>query len=150
MTFVSVILAIIVIGGLLLYLRSENTPKSHAYQPAQGNAPSAILNQELVRQRWSEIQGMQTQGGLGLKNALMEADKLLDYCMKGSGFYGETMGDRLKNHGDRFSNLNAVWAAHKLRNQVAHDVHVDVVKPQVEGAIRDLGQAITDLGVSLS
>ena len=150
MTFVSIILAVIVIGGLLLYLRSENSSKTRSFTPSTGNQASTVLSHELVQQRWSEIQAMQSQGGLGLKNALMEADKLLDYCMKGSGFYGETMGDRLKNHGDRFTNLNAVWAAHKLRNQVAHDVHVDVVKPQVEGAIRDLGQAITDLGVSLA
>lgn len=151
MTFVSVILAVIVIGGLLAYMRKGDTSRlSHDNNNIVGDNPiRPTLDAELVRQRWVEISHMQGQGGMGLKNALMEADKLLDYVMRAQGFTGETMGDRLKHHGDRFSDLNGVWSAHKLRNQVAHDVHVDIVKPQVTNAIAALGRAISDLGVKL-
>jgi hypothetical protein len=150
MTFVSIILAVIVIGGLLAYLRSTDGQSKHStgYEPSN-NPIRPTLDVELVRQRWTEIAHMQTQGGMGLKNALMEADKLLDYVMQAQGFTGENMGERLKRHGDRFSDLNGVWAAHKLRNQIAHDVHVDIVKPQVTSSITSLGRAISDLGVQL-
>jgi hypothetical protein len=150
MTFVSVILAVIVIGGLLAYLRSTDSQgkRNADFEPAD-NPIRPTLDAELVMRRWTEITQMQAQGGMGLKNALMEADKLLDYVMQAKGFTGETMGERLKRHGDRFGDLNGVWAAHKLRNQIAHDVHVDIVKPQVTNAIATLGRAISDLGVKL-
>lgn len=90
---------------------------------------------------------MQNSGPSGLKNALMEADKLLDYCMIGKGFTGETMGDRLKSGGSQFSNLDAVWGAHKLRNQLAHEVEHDIVPEQVKHSIQSLGNAIRELGV---
>jgi hypothetical protein len=93
---------------------------------------------------------MQNSGPSGLKAALIDADKLLDYCMIGKGFAGDTMGDRLKSGGSRFNNLNAVWSAHKLRNQIAHEVEHDLVPEQIKRAINDLGLAIRDLGIKLS
>lgn len=150
MTFVSVILAVLVIGGLLMYMRKGSGGRSSQQNFSTADNPiRPTLDAELVRQRWTEIAHMQGQGAMGLKNALMEADKLLDYVMQAQGFTGENMGERLKRHGDRFSDLNGVWAAHKLRNQVAHDIHVDIVKPQVTNAIASLGRGISDLGVKL-
>lgn len=150
MTFVSVVLAILVIGGLLMYMRKGGDAKASGQNFSDGANPiRPTLDVELVRQRWTEIAHMQGQGGMGLKNALMEADKLLDYVMQAQGFTGDNMGERLKRHGDKFSDLNGVWAAHKLRNQVAHDIHVDIVKPQVTNAIAALGRGISDLGVKL-
>lgn len=105
------------------------------------------LNVGLVQSKWAEITTMQNSGPSGLKNALMEADKLLDYCMIGKGFTGETMGDRLKSGGSQFSNLDAVWGAHKLRNQLAHEVEHDIVPEQVKHSIQSLGNAIRELGV---
>lgn len=151
MTFVSVVLAFLVIGGLIAYMRKNDSSGSRRQGVSAGDNPiRPTLDTELVQQRWTEIAHMQGQGGMGLKNALMEADKLLDYVMQAQGFTGENMGERLKRHGDRFSDLNGVWAAHKLRNQVAHDVHVDIVKPQVVNAIAALGRGISDLGVKLA
>jgi hypothetical protein len=92
---------------------------------------------------------MQNSGPSGLKAALVDADKLLDYCMIGKGFAGETMGERLKSGGDRFNDLNAVWSAHKLRNQIAHEVDLDLVPNQVKRSIADLGNAIKELGIKI-
>ncbi len=92
---------------------------------------------------------MQSNGASGLKNALIEADKLLDYVMIHKGFSGETMGDRLKSGGSRFNNLNGVWAAHKLRNQIAHEVEHDIVPEQIKNAIAILKSAIQELGVTV-
>jgi hypothetical protein len=66
------------------------------------------------------------------------------------GFSGETMGDRLKSGGGAFSNLNAIWGAHKLRNQMAHDIEHDMVPEQFKQAIATLGQGIRDLGVTVT
>ena len=92
---------------------------------------------------------MQRSGPSGLKSALIDADKLLDYCMIANGFTGETMGDRLKSGGHQFGNINAVWSAHKLRNELAHNVEHDLVPAQITNAIAELGKAINNLGVRL-
>ena len=67
----------------------------------------------------------------------------------GKGFKGDTMGDRLKSGGSKFKNLNAVWSAHKLRNELAHNVEHDMVPSQINQAISSLGDAIKDLGVRI-
>jgi hypothetical protein len=69
--------------------------------------------------------------------------------MIAQGFKGKTMGDRLKSGGNNFSDLNAIWSAHKLRNHIAHEVAIDIVPTQIKGAVEKLGQGIKDLGVSL-
>lgn len=155
-TAVSFVLALVVFTVLItVMMRQKAKPAKREFKPeamedplkaqnAQGN-----FNPELVKTKWSEIQAMADSGPSGLKTALFEADKLLDYCMMGQGFTGDTMGDRLKSGGNRFHNLNAVWSAHKLRNQLAHEVEVDTVAPQIKQAIDDLGHGIRDLGVQL-
>ncbi|MCC7289260.1 hypothetical protein IT414_02640 [bacterium] len=103
---------------------------------------------DIVRQRWSEINAsMHTPSGL--KHAVVEADKLLDHVLKAKGYHGETMADRMKKAQNQFSRREAVWAAHKLRNQMVHEVNHDLVPAQVHAAVKDLGQAIIDLGVRL-
>lgn len=152
MTFFSVVLAVLVIGALLAYLQGSSAKKPERsrsnYQPSpQPSKPN--LDPTFVRQHWAEIQQMMAIGPTGLKNALMEADKLLDHVMISKGFRGETMGDRLKQSGSKFSDLNAIWSAHKLRNQIAHEVAIDIVPNQIKDAVDKLGRGIRDLGVQL-
>ena len=77
---------------------------------------------------------------------IIEADKLLDKAMIEVGVVGKTMGDRLKRIGSRFSNLNAVWRAHKLRNAIAHESDIEVTFKQASNALQIYKQALKDLG----
>jgi hypothetical protein len=79
--------------------------------------------------------------------SIIEGDKLLDKALCEMGVQGRTMGDRLKKVGkEKFSELNAVWHAHKLRNQIAHenDFHPDF--RQAQHALETYKQALKDLG----
>jgi len=152
-TYVSLFVAVIVLSALTYYLlKSKANSGKRKFNPnAVGtvNQNPGALNTALVQSKWAEITAMQNHGPSGLKNALIEADKLLDYVMIQRGFVGETMGDRLKNGGSVFSNLNTIWDAHKLRNQMVHEVEIDMATEQVKHAISNLGQGIRDLGVQL-
>ena len=77
---------------------------------------------------------------------IIEADKLLDKAMIEMGAVGKTMGDRLKRIGSRFSNLNAVWRAHKLRNAIAHESDIEVTFKQASNALQVYKHALKDLG----
>lgn len=77
---------------------------------------------------------------------VIEADKLLDKALIEMGVPGKTMGERLKKCGERFSNLNAVWRAHKLRNALAHESDLEISYKQAYNALQIYKQALKDLG----
>ncbi len=133
-------LVIILAAGLLLYAVVLAGSKSSG--PKRGK-----LDRALVRTRWAAIKTSAESGPTGLKNAITEADKLLDYAMRESGFSGATMGERLKSAKSRsFTDLNAIWSAHKLRNSLAHDIGFDLVSSQAKEALRSFERGLRDLG----
>ena len=78
--------------------------------------------------------------------AIIEADKLLDKALIEMGIPGKTMGDRLKKSGDKFTDLNAVWRAHKLRNYIAHEPGFEISYKQAQNALKIYKSALHDLG----
>ena len=78
--------------------------------------------------------------------AVIEADKLLDKAMVEMGLPGKTMGERLKKSGSKFTNLNGVWRAHKLRNALAHESGLEISHKQAFNALNIYKQALKDLG----
>lgn len=81
------------------------------------------------------------------KQGIMDADKLLDYALAKKGFVG-TLGEKLKRAGFRFSDLNGVWQAHKLRNQIAHELK-DINIVEARRALKFFKQGLNDLGANL-
>lgn len=79
-------------------------------------------------------------------NAVIEGDKLLDRALNEIGVPGKTMGEKLKKAGDKFSDIDAVWRAHKLRNTVAHETDFDITYKQAATALLAYKQALKDLG----
>ena len=77
--------------------------------------------------------------------AIINGDKLLDRAMSEMGAPGKTMGERLKKIGDKFSDKNAVWRAHKLRNAIAHE-DIEISYRQAATALAVYRQALKDLG----
>ena len=79
--------------------------------------------------------------------AIVNGDKLLDKALCEMGIPGRTMGDRLKKVGkEKFTQLNAVWYAHKMRNQIAHDHDFMPTFAQANHALETYKQALNDLG----
>ena len=79
--------------------------------------------------------------------SVVEGDKLLDKALIEMGLSGRTMGERLKKCGkEKFSQTNAVWNAHKLRNQIAHEPGFKLEYHQAKHALAIYKQALRDLG----
>lgn len=75
---------------------------------------------------------------------VLEADKVLDRALTELGYKG-TLGQKLKIAGKRFSDLNGVWSAHRLRNELAHESGMTVDRAKADRAVRAFRKAIGEL-----
>lgn len=105
------------------------------------------LDKQKYRSKWLSIEGSLIKDTVSSYHlAVLNADKLLDHALKEAGYKGQTMGERLKSAKQIFSNRNAVWSAHKLRNQIAHETDVRVEFDAARRAIASFKQALKDVG----
>ena len=105
------------------------------------------FNMEQYQARFLEIEnGLKQDNPATYMTSIINCDKLLDKAMIEMGVPGKTMGDRLKRAGGKFTNLNAVWRAHKLRNAIAHESDIEVSYKQAYNALQVYKQALKDLG----
>ncbi len=72
--------------------------------------------------RWRHIQSlMEGSSPSEWREAIVEADILLDDMLTRQGYTGESVGEKLKNvEPADFKTLQDAWEAHKVRNQIAH------------------------------
>ncbi|MBR0467655.1 hypothetical protein IJJ53_01970 [Candidatus Saccharibacteria bacterium] len=105
------------------------------------------FNVEVYQSRFLAIENkLSKENSATFMTTIIEADKLLDKALMEMGTPGKTMGDRLKRSGDKFTNINAVWRAHKLRNAIAHETDLEIGYKQALNAIAIYKQALKDLG----
>lgn len=129
------LLAAIIIIGVLLFAVVTLSKKGGA------------LDVEKYRTRWMTIeQSIAKDNESSCHMAVLNADKLLDQALRESGVKGQTMGDRMKFAREKWSNRDAVWAAHKLRNKIAHESDVRVSYDTTRRALAGFKQGLKDLG----
>lgn len=129
------LLAAIIIVGVLLFAAVTFSKKGGA------------LDVQKYRTRWMSIeQSIARDNEPSCHMAILNADKLLDQALRESGIKGQTMGDRMKFARERWSNRDAVWTAHKLRNQIAHEPDVRVNYDTTRRALAGFKQGLKDLG----
>lgn len=105
------------------------------------------LDVEKYRSRWMTIeQQLKRDEASTYPMSVLSADNLLDQAMKERGIQGETMGARMKQMQAKWSNANNVWAAHKLRNQIAHESDAKVSYDAARRALGSYKQALKDVG----
>ncbi len=105
------------------------------------------LTREQITKKWQEIEQISTQGIMGVKMGIVEADKLLDGALKSMSMPGETLGERLKVAGYKYPELRNVWFAHKLRNQIVHESTFEIGERQGRSAIHEYKKALKVINV---
>ena len=105
------------------------------------------FNVQNYQARFLKIEnGLNKQNTATFMKTVIDGDKLLDKAMVEMGIPGKTMGDRLKHAKDKFTDINAVWRAHKLRNALAHEDDLEITYRQAAAAVQIYKQALKDLG----
>ena len=128
--------AIVIVGILILLAITMTGKRIHKFDKENYQVDFLRIEQSLERDNESSY-----------SMAIIEGDKLLDRALMEMGVQGRTMGDRLKRIGKaKFTQLNAVWHAHKLRNQIAHEHDFKPEYRQALHALDTYKQALKDLG----
>lgn len=131
-----VLAAILIIGAVLFALISRISAKKY----------SKTLNIDQYRVKYLEIENrFRRDDDSSYHLAILNADKLVDQALRESGIDGETMGERLKNCSTKFSDLNGLWSAHKLRNRIAHESDVIVTYDEAMYAMNSFKKALKEL-----
>lgn len=109
------------------------------------------LDERKIADEWRQIEVLTRAGKpSSLKEAVNRADKLMDFALL-KIVDGETMGERLKAAGDRFSRdvYNKVWQAHKVRNNLAHELDYDPPHFITKEAIENFKVGFKELGIGI-
>lgn len=81
-----------------------------------------------------------------MKHAILDADKLLDHALYLKGYKG-SLGSKLKKANPIFRKVNEVWAAHKVRNNIAHQLNYNVDQRTYKKSMLAFKQAFKDLKI---
>jgi hypothetical protein len=100
------------------------------------------LSANQATQLWRQFATAEAQPDLHRR--VLELDKVLEAALRASGGQG-SFADMLRIAGPRFSNLDALWDAHRLRNRIAHETGVDVRPSDADRAARTFASALTTL-----
>ena len=125
--------AILIFGGLLFAViaLTRRGPKG--------------LDVQKYRTAWMTIeQSLKKDETHSYQMSVLNADKLLDKALIEKGVSGATMADRMKQ--TKWSRVDAVWSAHKLRNRIAHDTDVRLDYMGARRTLAAFKQALKDVG----
>ena len=103
------------------------------------------LNREKYQSDWLSLEQSVTKDQASWQLAVLNADKLLDRALKEKGYKGTSMGERMVSAGRLFTKRDAVWAAHKLRNRLAHEEGVTLSSKVTRQALASFKYALKDL-----
>lgn len=99
---------------------------------------SGAARQQVQRQ-WKQVLRLDDPA-----RQVLDGDAVLDKALTALGYNGP-LGDKLRAAGPRFTDLDGVWRAHKLRNRIAHEPGTVVSPAQAKAALSAFRRALDDL-----
>lgn len=130
----SVILAF-VFGGLAIYAyyKFNSLGAEEKKKEKEAEAVAHIVALPVQNERWTTVKNLvESYNQNDWRQAIIEADIMLDEMLDRMQYVGKTMADKLKTvEPSDFATLDDAWEAHKVRNRIAHD-GASYVLPQNE------------------
>ncbi len=128
--FLIVVIAILFGLGLLWFIKKRR----HIFSPGE---------KKRFYSKWEEILSQKFQDP---KGAIIEADKLLDWSLVKKGYSG-TLGEKLNHARGFFTDKDALWEAHKKRNELVHDLEASLTLNEASRLLSQYRAAFRDLGL---
>ncbi len=110
------ITGIVIIGLRLNRVRTEEMLDIWSALPQGGDSTERNYKWEHV------LELVNSERPSEWRQAIIEADIILDEMVTKMGYRGDSLGEKLKSiEPSDFLTLNAAWEAHKVRNKIAHE-----------------------------
>ena len=129
-----IVLIVLVVAIVVLWLVTRGLSKKYTLSEA---------DKRRVQESWANIEKMLAESKES--QAIIDADKLLNFVLEQKGIPGENLGERLKNGKSLFKDINAAWRAHKVRNQIAHDMDIKIAPHQARQTLDLFKRTLRDL-----
>jgi hypothetical protein len=102
----------------------------------------------ISRRKWDTIiKKVESRREAGYGMAIIEADILTEEIMGRMGFIGKNLAERLNSLvPGELESVNDLWAAHKLRNKIAHEPEFQPTKEETLEALATYRKALEELG----
>jgi len=98
----------------------------------------------IILRKWKEVEALMEEKKY--KEAVLEADKALDFAMRKMHLAGEAFAQRFRKAEKLIgSRQGGVWAAHKMRNQLVHDIDFNITVGKADGAVAAFHRALKKL-----
>jgi hypothetical protein len=123
----TLLISLVALIGLLAVIFFLNKKVEPAWKPK-------------VRLKLSQINSKTSD----LKLKLLELDKLLEFTLQNHFYIQEPIGNILKQKASYIDrhDLNKIWTAHKLRNQLAHNIDFTASYNDLQNSTLDLTKYI--------
>lgn len=143
--FLLISLLLLIVAIILIFQLRKQLRKSLEMVTESVAAPG--LPKKALTKKWqSVLDKLERDDENSHKLAVIEADKIFDDILKRIGYQGEDMGERLKQLTPaQTANLDEVWQAHKLRNQIVHEPDSRLTHSQAQRAVEIYQRALEDL-----
>ena len=124
-------------------------------KPKYRNLPEAYLggsDRDLAKEKWMGLEGkLKANTPSATRQAVLEADKVLGFVLEKIYPSGDNFGERLKaakiKFNGRYDEYNHLWYAHKIRNEMVHNVNFELPTSQAEDVLGKFRRGLEILGV---
>ena len=120
-TILGYLFTIVLIGALMHF-----TTRIYQVRAAEAALYTTTTHEHLDdvtdHSRWAHVQQLINSGHESdWRQAIIEADIMLDEILDEQGYTGESVGEKLKQvNPSRFATIRDAWDAHMVRNAIAH------------------------------
>ncbi len=142
-----VVMTVFLVTRTVILIKKTNWLKNHVDR-IKNMVITKDQSKKRTKQSWDSVQAHFFAGNENdLKIAIIEADRILDEALRNAGVLGTNLGDRLKKvKTSDLPNIEQIWQAHKLRNQIAHEGNVSIKRDIAEKALGVYHEALAKLG----
>ena len=119
----SLILVVVIIRWANGLMRIRRQMHEALILPSQKAVKENDSAPEIVNEKWQKVLvHINSENPSDWKLAILECDIMLSDILEKMGYMQPSIGDKLKSiEPSDFTNIEAAWEAHKIRNEIAHE-----------------------------
>ncbi len=138
---------VLIFGSLIVILIIKLNIINKWFKTTGNFLMTNVLPKKHLNKSWQKILArLNKNDEASLRLALIEADNLFDDLLKQMRLPGESMADRLKYiDSSQIPNIDEIWRAHKLRNNIVHNHEFPVTKNEIEFSVKAYEKALKEL-----